>query len=213
MSHKHGGRLPLLSTRPTVTLATLNRAVTSFAARWTEAGWVWTVCLRLLPDSVTAVIWTQALLRLSPACYQSATESVNWGILMHKILVNIKLLISTSAELAQCGVAVVAGGRRQSSLARVDDRCHSNTAAAAAACCYGAVAGRRHLGYRWRLGLTTSSLVRRTWAVSGCGRWTLLHPANTWASLITVDSLVRVWCSEKLAYQMFQDWDKFDTNT
>ena len=67
---------------------------------------------------------------------------------MHKILVNIKLLISTSAELAQCGVAVVAGGRRQSSLARVDDRCHSNTAAAAAACCYGAVAGRRHLGYR-----------------------------------------------------------------
>jgi len=32
VSHKPGGRLPLLSTRPTVTLATLRRASTSFAA-------------------------------------------------------------------------------------------------------------------------------------------------------------------------------------
>jgi len=32
VSHKPGGRLPLLSTRPTVTLATLKRAATSFAA-------------------------------------------------------------------------------------------------------------------------------------------------------------------------------------
>jgi len=32
-SHKPGGRLPLLSTRPAVTLATLKRAATSFAAR------------------------------------------------------------------------------------------------------------------------------------------------------------------------------------
>jgi len=32
----------------------------------TEAWWAWTVCLR--PDSITAAIWTQALLRLSPAC-------------------------------------------------------------------------------------------------------------------------------------------------
>jgi len=31
-SHKSGGRLPLLSARPAVTLATLNRAATSFAA-------------------------------------------------------------------------------------------------------------------------------------------------------------------------------------
>jgi len=31
-SHKSGGRLPLLSTRPTVTPATLKRAATSFAA-------------------------------------------------------------------------------------------------------------------------------------------------------------------------------------
>jgi len=32
MSHKPGGRLPLLSTRPAVTLATLKRAAASFAA-------------------------------------------------------------------------------------------------------------------------------------------------------------------------------------
>ena len=50
VSHKPGGRLPLLSARPAVTPATLKRAATSFAARWTEARWVWTVCLRLLPD-------------------------------------------------------------------------------------------------------------------------------------------------------------------
>ena len=29
-----------------------------------EARWAWTVCLTLLPDSVAAAIWTQALLRL-----------------------------------------------------------------------------------------------------------------------------------------------------
>jgi len=58
---------PLLTARPAVTLATLNRAATNFAAWWTQARWVWTVCLRLLPDSVAAAIWTQALLRLSPA--------------------------------------------------------------------------------------------------------------------------------------------------
>jgi len=33
VSHKPGCRLPLLSTRPAVTLATLKRAATSFAAR------------------------------------------------------------------------------------------------------------------------------------------------------------------------------------
>jgi len=32
LSHKPGDRLPLLSTRPAVTLATLKRAATSFAA-------------------------------------------------------------------------------------------------------------------------------------------------------------------------------------
>jgi len=58
LSHKPGGRLPSLSARPAVTLATLERAATSFAAWWTEARWLWTVCLRLLPDSVAAAIWT-----------------------------------------------------------------------------------------------------------------------------------------------------------
>jgi len=36
VSHKPGGRLPLLSTRPAVTHAILNRAATSFAAWWTR---------------------------------------------------------------------------------------------------------------------------------------------------------------------------------
>jgi len=31
VSHKHGGRLPLLSARPAVTIATLKRAATIFA--------------------------------------------------------------------------------------------------------------------------------------------------------------------------------------
>ena len=35
MSHKPGGKLPLLSTRPAVTLATLKTAGTNFAAWWT----------------------------------------------------------------------------------------------------------------------------------------------------------------------------------
>ena len=60
-------RLPLLSARPAVTPATLKRAATNFAASWTEAQWVWTVCLRLLPDSIATAIWTRALLRMSPA--------------------------------------------------------------------------------------------------------------------------------------------------
>jgi len=56
VSQKPGSRLPLLSTRPAVTPATLRRAATNFAAWWTEARWVRTVCLRLLPDSVAASI-------------------------------------------------------------------------------------------------------------------------------------------------------------
>jgi len=67
VSHEPGGRLPLLSARPAVTPTTLKRAATNFSAQWTEARWVWTVCLRLLPDSVATAIWTRALLRLSPA--------------------------------------------------------------------------------------------------------------------------------------------------
>jgi len=67
VSHKPSGRLPLLSARPAVTPATLKRTATNFAAWWTEARWVWAVCLRLLPDSVATAIWTRALLRLSSA--------------------------------------------------------------------------------------------------------------------------------------------------
>ena len=67
MSHKPGGRLSLLSARPAVTPATIKRVATNFAARWTESRWVWTVCLRLLPDSATAAILSRALVRLSPA--------------------------------------------------------------------------------------------------------------------------------------------------
>jgi len=39
VSHKPGGRLPLLSARLAVTLATLKRAATNFAAWGTEARW------------------------------------------------------------------------------------------------------------------------------------------------------------------------------
>jgi len=46
VSHKPGSRLPLVSARPAVTPATLKRAATNFAAWWTEARWVWTVCYR-----------------------------------------------------------------------------------------------------------------------------------------------------------------------
>ena len=56
MCHKPGGRLPLLFTRPAITPATLKRAATNFAAWWTEARWVWAVCLRLLPDNVVTAI-------------------------------------------------------------------------------------------------------------------------------------------------------------
>ena len=40
VSHKPDGGLPLLSARPAVTPATLNRAATSFADWRTEAQWV-----------------------------------------------------------------------------------------------------------------------------------------------------------------------------
>jgi len=79
VSHKPGSRLPLLSTKPTVILATLKRAATSFAAWWTEARWVWTVCPRLLPDSVMTAVWTQALLRLwVQHANHSATEPLTF---------------------------------------------------------------------------------------------------------------------------------------
>ena len=74
VNHKPGGRLPLLSTRPAVTPATLDRAATSFAAWWPDARWVWTVCLRLLPDSVAAAIWTHAFCAWVQHADHSATE-------------------------------------------------------------------------------------------------------------------------------------------
>ena len=46
----------------------LSCLVTNFSAWWTEEQWVWTVCLRLLLDSVATAIWAWAVLRLSPAC-------------------------------------------------------------------------------------------------------------------------------------------------
>ena len=80
VSHKPGGRLPLLSARPAVTPATLKKAATNFAAWQTEAWWMWTVCLRMLPSSIVAAIWTQTLLCLSPACkplgYRASLEKM-----------------------------------------------------------------------------------------------------------------------------------------
>ena len=87
MSHKPGGRLPLLSARPAVTLATLKRAATNFAAWWTEARRVWAVCLRLLPDSIATAIWTRAFRTRVQHTNHSAAEppvkiwhDTNWRI-------------------------------------------------------------------------------------------------------------------------------------
>ena len=74
MSHKPIGRLPVLSTRPAVTSAMLKRAATSFAVWWTEARWVWAVCLRLLPDSVATASWTRAFCAWVQHANHSATE-------------------------------------------------------------------------------------------------------------------------------------------
>jgi len=74
VSDKPGGKLPLLSAKPLVTPATLKRAATSFAAWWTEAQWVWAVCLRLLPDSVATAIWTRAFCAWVQSANHSATE-------------------------------------------------------------------------------------------------------------------------------------------
>jgi len=74
VSHKPSGRLPLLSVRPAVTPATHKRAATNFAAWWTEASWVWTVCLTLLPDcDLNFCAWVQH-------ANHSATEPHNYFI-------------------------------------------------------------------------------------------------------------------------------------
>ena len=56
VSHKLGGRLPLLFARRAVTLATLKRAATVLLLGEQRHVGVRTVCLRLLPDSVAAAI-------------------------------------------------------------------------------------------------------------------------------------------------------------
>ena len=48
VSHKPGGRLPLLSARPAVTAATLKRAASDFASWWTK-----TMDVNILPKTVT----------------------------------------------------------------------------------------------------------------------------------------------------------------
>jgi len=78
VSHKPDGRLPLLSARPTITLATLRRAATNFAAWWTEARWVWTVCLRMLLDSIAAAIWNQAFCAWVQHANHQDTEPSIW---------------------------------------------------------------------------------------------------------------------------------------
>ena len=92
VSHKPSGRLPLLSARPAVTPAILKRAATNFAAWWIEAQWVWTVCLRLLPDSVATAIWTRVLLRLSPARYPLGYRATLVYIVIHNHA-NLAILI------------------------------------------------------------------------------------------------------------------------
>ena len=63
VSHKPG------VARPAVTLATLNRAATNFAACWTEAQWVWTVCLRCYP--------TASRLRFEPGPFCAWVQHAN----------------------------------------------------------------------------------------------------------------------------------------
>jgi len=94
VSHKPGGRLPLLSARPAVNCETLKRAATNFPARWTQSQWVWTVCLRLLPDNIATAIWTRALLHLLttqlpshplPLCFSWSVQQIQrkdyWSML------------------------------------------------------------------------------------------------------------------------------------
>ena len=63
----------------------INRTATSFAAWWTEAQWMWTVCLRLLPDSVAAAIWTRAFYAWVQHANHSATEPPVRGVVDRKL--------------------------------------------------------------------------------------------------------------------------------
>jgi len=73
VSHNCGGRLPLLSASLQLP-PLLKRAATSFAAWWTEAQRVWTVCLRLLCNSIKTAIWTRAFCVWVQHANHSATE-------------------------------------------------------------------------------------------------------------------------------------------
>ena len=83
VSHKPGGRLPLLSARPAVTPATFKTAATNFVAWWTELRWVRAVCLRLLPYSVATAICTRAFC----AWVQHANYSANEPPYIYLLLV------------------------------------------------------------------------------------------------------------------------------
>ena len=63
-------------------------AATNFAAWWTEARWVWTVCLRLLPDCIMAAIWSEP--RLFCAWVQHANHSATEWFACEILLQNIK---------------------------------------------------------------------------------------------------------------------------
>jgi len=80
---------------PADTPATLKRAATNFAAWWTEAQWVWTVCLRLLPDSVVTAIWTRAFCAWVQHANHSAAEPPYLHILSSKCL-RVRVSFSSS---------------------------------------------------------------------------------------------------------------------
>ena len=83
VSHKPGGRLPLLTARPAVTPTTLKRAATNFAAWWTEAQWVWTVCqtaswLRFEPRPFCAWVQHANHLATAPPQICAAVAACEW---------------------------------------------------------------------------------------------------------------------------------------
>jgi len=75
VSHKPGGRLPLLSARPAVTPATLKRAATKFCCLVNRG----TMCVNSLPKTVTrqrrGCDLNPGLLRLSQHANHSATDT------------------------------------------------------------------------------------------------------------------------------------------
>ena len=81
VSYKPGDRLPLLSARPAVTPATLKRAATSFTAWWTEARWVWTVCLR-------HVTWQCCSCDLNPGPTAPESSMLTTRLPSHPIMLN-----------------------------------------------------------------------------------------------------------------------------